>query len=217
LRAFDAVVSYGVIWTVITIAPLVLTYLSVRHLYTATAGFAIGLMALLAALPSRRQLAAAATVVIAAAAIQLATQVPLQHAALDLSRQVSDVVAQASHRAAPGDILLIDVPVKSYGTWVWGWSSPFALRPPFVPRDLTRERVVIERPGVFRQPHAWPRRGTAKRLRESTGDAWLISTVNGDVTLRKLSDDQKHVLREEGLESAESFDELIDQITAMKE
>jgi hypothetical protein len=214
-RWFHAGVFYGLVWPMLAAAPLVVTYLSLRHLYTAAAGFAIGVMALLArGLPQPRRFAAAAAVVIGLGAGQLAVVLPRYQGALERSREISATVNRAAAQAAPGDVLVLDVPRRHESMWVWAWATPFAIRPPFARQDLTRRLIVIEHPSVYRRPESWPRQGTRSRLREADGDGWLVTTVAGDVTFRQLSDDEMDQVRAEpALASPSGFEHLIDELT----
>jgi hypothetical protein len=199
-------------WPLITAAPLVVTYLAFRHLYPAAAGFAIGVVALLAEyIPGRRRFVAAAAGILALSILQLTVELPRFQYALEQSRAISVLVGDVARMAAPGDVLVLDVPGRQRNTWVWAWASPFALRPPFVDRNLTTDLVVIERPTVYRRPDAWPRKGTRSRLREAEGEGWLIAAVDGEVALRRLSNEELGAVRASPFASG-SFDALMDEL-----
>ena len=142
---------YFLIWPALTTAPLVVSYLSFRHLYVATVGFAVGAIALLARqIPSSRWFALASAGEIALYGMQLAVETPRYREALTQSREIREAVNGLAQVAAAGDVVVLDVPRRYREIWVWAWASPFALRPPFVAQDPTSKLVVIERPSVFR-------------------------------------------------------------------
>jgi len=214
-RAVRVSLFYGLLWPVLTAAPLVVTYLSFRHLYPATAGFAIGVVALLARrFPQGRSFAAAAVAAVVVGAVQLAVEMPRFRAAAEHSREISGLVEQVARTAVAGDVLVLDVHSRLGNTWVWAWASPFALRPPFVARDLPSELVVVERPLVYREPLLWPRRGTRSRLRTAEGDSWLISSRHDEVELQRLVDEPLESPRpDESLSGPAWYADLLAEIT----
>jgi hypothetical protein len=213
-RSGRVLVFYAVAWPLVTVAPLVITYLSVRHLYPATAGFALATIAALSYVRRPRVRFTAAVIVISTAAAQLGIERVSQSSALDLSRATSQAVAAAATRAARGDVLVLDVPATNGGMWVWAWASPFALRPPFTSDDLSRRMIVVERPEIYRIPGAWPRPGTTERLSEADGGGWIIAPgVEGQMSLRELSFEELASLQDRTDDSeGASFEEMLDSI-----
>lgn len=208
---------YGLVWPAITVAPLVVTYMSARHLYTATAGFVLMAIAALAqGHRTRVRLVASVAVAIAIATVQLTVERSSIEAALDRSRQIHESVVAAADRAKPGDVLLLDVPAREHGMWVWAWASPFALQPPFTDDDLTQRMIVVEPPGVYKRPTAWPRASTAERLRDATGRGWLITEGGaGSLEVRPLSADDLAPLLEEPADiNPHSFEALLEDLAA---
>jgi hypothetical protein len=206
------VLFFGLVWPALIAAPLVVTYLSFRHLYVGVAGFAVGLVALLARqVRPGAQFAAAAAAAFALCAGQLAVELPRFREAMEQSRQISALVDRVARQAAPGDVLILDVTPRDRNTWVWAWASPFALRPPFTQRNLTVDLIVLEQPRVYRSPESWPRKETAARLGKADGDGWLISTVNGELTLQQLSEHGMESLRSTPrLTGLDSFEDVVE-------
>jgi hypothetical protein len=205
---------FSLVWPAVTLAPLVITYFSRRHLYTASAGFAIGVAALLTHVwPQRRAFGVAAVSVTVVAAAQLWMGMPRWQWAQARSREISETVAELALRAEAGDVLLLDIPATYHGRWVWAWSSPFALRPPFQLQDLTRRLVVIEPPDVYHPSYFWPRAGTVPRLK-NVDAGWLISgRPDQPMMVRELSAEEVNYLRdEESLSEPEAFDRLIERV-----
>lgn len=206
---------YALMWPALTAAPLMVTYLTFRHLYPATAGFAIGVAAVLARrFPQGRGFAAVAAGVLTLCAGQLAIELPRFQAAAERSREISGLVQRVARTAEPGDVLVLDVSGRLRNTLVWAGASPFALRPPFVSRNLPSELVVVERPAVYREPLEWPSRGTSARLRAADGGGWLISAVDGELALQRLSSEALEAMRQdEALADPEMFADVVAEMT----
>lgn len=212
--AIRAALMFGLTWTVLTTAPLIVTYLSFRHLYTASAGFVIGVVSVLTHLQLRRPvLGAAYATLLLALATQLLADQRLWQEAFANSRQLRRTVARVAEHAAPGDVLLLDAPARRNNIWVWAWASPFALRPPFQQQDLTRQLIVIERPEVYRDPDAWPRDTTSERLKKLPKGAWLVwSDPDRDVMSRPLSAEEiEPFLDRSTLSDPDTFTELLEE------
>jgi hypothetical protein len=205
---------YGVAWPAVTTAPLLITYVSLRHLYTASAGIVIGVVVLLAyVLPQRRAFAIGVGILALACAAELRVGATLWRAASDRSRDVSQALGALTDLASPGDVLLLDVPERYGKQLLWAWASPFALRPPFQPHDLSARFIVVEPPEVYFAPRAWPESPALQRLRGHTGGGWVVSARPGRrVTVRRLTPESlRAALRSPLLRlgELESFDSLI--------
>jgi hypothetical protein len=147
-RVVRPLVYFGGIWLVLGIAPTIVAgYASPRHMYLASAGWAIVLgiaVEVLAAMrPARvaRAIAAvAAAGVLAAYAVILARDVRLWGVRADVSRAAVADVSRDAAAAPPGTLIIAGAPRRS-----WDFALPYALRPPFVAADVTaRARVVSD-------------------------------------------------------------------------
>lgn len=210
-----AAIFFGLAWPIVTTAPLIVTYFSLRHLYTASAGFMIGLVALMTCLfPRRRTFATCAALLVAGMVAGTAPGLRIWRASHAHSRQITDAIGQVAQRAAPGDVLLLDVPQLHDGRWLWAWATPYALRPPFQRHDLTHAFVVLESSEVHYDPEAWPPPETAARLRAARGSGWLISSrADRAVTIQQLTAESvRRIFQGEPLDAPESFDRLLSEI-----
>jgi hypothetical protein len=170
---------FGVVWYLVTTLPLMLTYPSSRHLYLASAGISVGLSAVFARLLGRRFVFAGVIAVLAlACGWQLRIAEGPWRGAGRLSKQVSESIKQVAGRASAGDLLLLNVPANNEGAFMWSFASPFALRPPFQQRDLTRDFVVLEREPVYFHPEKWAEHPSFARLRVHAGAAWIVSPMS---------------------------------------
>jgi hypothetical protein len=171
---------FGVVWYLVTTLPLMLTYPSPRHLYLASAGISVGLSAVFARLAGRRFVfAGVMAILILACGWQLRIAEGPWRGAGRLSKQVSESIRQVADKASAGDLLLLNVPANNNErAFIWSFASPFALRPPFQQRDLTRDFVVIEREPIYFYPDLWPQHPSFARLRAHAGAAWIISAMS---------------------------------------
>jgi hypothetical protein len=217
-RKARVAVFFGVVWFLVATLPLMLTYPSARHLYLASVGLSVGLSALLARLLGRRFVfGASMAVLVLACAWQLRKAEGDWRASGKLSKQVSVSIEQVADRASPGDLLLLNVPDHHESTFMWSWASPFALRPPFRQRDLTREFVVLERGPVYFNPDKWAEHPSFARMREKVGAAWIVSAMRpGTVEVIFVAPERvASVLKQPGLNLGTdgSFERLIAALT----
>jgi hypothetical protein len=192
-------VFFGPVWYVLTIGPLLVTYFSPRHLYLASAGLAVAwglLFDLLTADrgPRWRAVGAAACAVLVGACA-VALQAHNRHWN-DAARASKALAAEAQRvaRAAPaGSLVLIDAPWRTRYAYVWAWSVPFVLQPPFAEEDLTARVGVVS--------HYWayccPQEAWLADLRRQL-DAWaarpnhvyVVSVSAPDPRIRTVADER---------------------------
>jgi hypothetical protein len=146
---------FGPAWYAITIAPMVVTYSSARHLYITAAGLSIAMASLI--LPpdwggTRRR--TQTRLAMAAAALLLY--------AVASARNISTWVVNGreSHiyftsitgglQLLPRDSLVFLRAPDRYGAqWFWAWATPFALQPPFTHEDLYGKFRIVDRPEMY--------------------------------------------------------------------
>jgi hypothetical protein len=169
-RLARVAVYFLLVWIALGAAPtLVAGYASPRHMYLASAGWAIALAIGLEALwqAGRRWLRSAAIVavaaVLAAYAVQLRAVVRDWNTRAAVSqRAVADVEREALASPA-GSLIIAGVPRAS-----WEFALPHALRPPFTQVDLTSRVSVISRSSLYCCPAIQWEEYTRRTLR-----AWL--------------------------------------------
>jgi hypothetical protein len=145
---------FGALWWLLNTTPLLVTYLTARHLYLAAVGPVIAVGVLVDALWSRRRASWRIVAMLAGVGLILASGTRLQLTVGDWSEAASvsqKVVLDAERElsAAPtGSLFVLDTPPETLGsatqTWLWSWVLPFALQPPFTDVDLTERVFVIE-------------------------------------------------------------------------
>ena len=146
LRPLVRVAIYFVaVWIALGAVPtLVAGYASPRHMYLASAGWAIGIgIAVEAMLQTRlrwiRWAAAGSTAALLAAyALQLHGVVSQWRARAAVSRQAVLDVQREALAAPEGTLIVAGAPRSS-----WDFAIPHSLRPPFTETDLTRRVSVI--------------------------------------------------------------------------
>lgn len=148
---------FGLVFPIVTHLPLVVTYLSPRHLYLPGAGLAIAAGAAL----FPREAAIAGThrtpPRLALLLLLLATFVPALRqgqsdwrTASEISREARRGIEAASRELPRGALLVVaGVPAERDATLVWRFALPFALQPPFAADDIERSRTLIEVPDLY--------------------------------------------------------------------
>jgi hypothetical protein len=140
------VAYFGIIWVAIGVAPtLVAGYESPRHIYLASAGWAItvGLAAdaIWHTSPARMfrpVTVVASLLVIAVYVTQLRAVVADWGDRAEVSRRAVEDLEREVLAAPQGSLVLTGVPPRS-----WEWSLPFAARPPFTSVDLTKRATLV--------------------------------------------------------------------------
>jgi hypothetical protein len=149
------VIFFGPAWYVLTIAPMLVSYTSARHLYVTAAGLSIALASLI--LPERSaewRLTWAARVGLGVALVWLngaalaRNIVPWIENGLESQRFVATLPSLLQH-VPRGSVAIVSVPATLRQRWFWSWSLPFALEPPFQREDLYGQYRIVERPDVY--------------------------------------------------------------------
>jgi hypothetical protein len=142
---------FGPVWWAIGVAPIAVAgYASPRHVYLATAGWAIVLGIMFEMLWNVRPGLVARRAAIAAAAIVIV----FYTASLMRSIREWNTISAVSHKAvrdvrgvalsAPeGSLLIVGVPGRS-----WDWALPFSVRPPYVRTDLNQRVFIVSPRGL---------------------------------------------------------------------
>jgi hypothetical protein len=145
-RLLRAATYFSIIWIVLGIAPTVVAgYASPRHMYLASAGWAVSLgiafEVLWQAGPARVMkavAAAAAAIVLVGYLVRLAADIRLWETRSMVSRRALVDIEREALDAPPGSLIIAGVPRRS-----WDFALPHALRPPFTREDLTRRVTVV--------------------------------------------------------------------------
>jgi hypothetical protein len=171
------VAFFGVAWYAITIAPMVVTYVSARHLYITAAGVSIAMAALV--LPSaaeegrrRRARAALAGMLIALYAVAAIWNVSKWVRSGVESHGLASALARLPQSIPRGSIVLVSAPEFYREGWFWSWATPFAAQPPFTGEDLNQAFRIVERPPMYCcPPDQWwaARKAAVTMLFEATG------------------------------------------------
>ena len=189
-QAIQRLLFFGVVWYAITIAPMVVTYLSARHLYITTAGLSLVMATLvLPAYPdedSRRTRVRVAMAGILIALYMTASiwDVSTWVASGRDSRRFESAISQALQTVPRGSFVLVDAPDRHRDGWFWSWATPFALEPPFTDEDLYKMHRIIDRPWTYCCPgdQWW-------RARKATVAALLDSAAPQEVMFISFAPD----------------------------
>ncbi len=154
-HAVQRLLFFGVVWYLITIAPMVVTYVSARHLYITCAGLSIAMASLI--LPGdpveeRRRTnirPVMVGVLVALYALASTWNVSAWVASGVESQRFAAALPRLLQSVPRGSPVLVDVPESNRDGYFWSWASPFALQPPFTSEDLYDQFKIIERPAVY--------------------------------------------------------------------
>jgi len=155
------VAFFGVAWYAITIAPMVVTYISARHLYITAAGVSIAMASLVLPGPEedrrrRRTRAVVAGMLIALYAVASIWNVSNWVASGLESHRFASALARLPQSVPRGSVVLVSVPEFYREGWFWSWAMPFAAQPPFTDADLNQAFRIVERPPTYCcPPHQW--------------------------------------------------------------
>jgi hypothetical protein len=182
-----------IVWIGLAVAPtLVAGYASPRHMYLASAGWAVALGGALAVLwrarpdPLMRGLGTVcAGALLVMYGSQLWHEVQLWGVRAEVSRlAVADIEREAL--AAPqGTLIIVDAPQRS-----WNFALPHALRPPFAGEDLTRRVRVISHSSI----HCCPANVWEPYTRD-TMRAWIADPAQPPVIALRWNSDTGMVYR----------------------
>lgn len=176
---------FGLGWYLVGTLPLVITYVSARHLYLASAGVCVALaLALHALFRFRPAFALAALALAALFSHRLSQTSEPWRAAGRQSREVAHELAWVATHAQPGAAVLIDLPPQLHGAFFWEWATPFALRPPFTRAPLDTRFVILEDMATYYDWERWHQRPTFARLATITAESWLIQSSTEQPTRR---------------------------------
>jgi hypothetical protein len=145
---------FGAAWWAITITPMVVTYLSARHLYVTAAGVSIALASLV--LPGNQETQrrtnirrAMAGTLISLYAVAAVWNVAEWVASGRESQRFASAVPRLLQSVPRRSIVFVSVPEWHGAGWFWSWATPFALQPPFTTDDLYAIYRIVERPPVY--------------------------------------------------------------------
>lgn len=171
---------FGFGWFVVATLPLIVTYVSARHLYLASAGLCVAVVVALRGTWARPAWVGGVGAALAVwLAVHGAPPVRAWARAADLSAQLGRETAAWAARLPADAVVLLDAPSMLGEGYVWAWAAPFALRPPFAPTDLTAHVTFLTLPDVWYYPGQWAAQPALERLRTAPGEVWLLR-VNGE-------------------------------------
>jgi hypothetical protein len=185
-------VLFGLGWYAVATLPLIVTYISPRHLYLASAGVCIALVLVLRAFLVSRWVFLVAVAVLA---VFFGRRLPVAMRPWDDAARISGEACRELRRlepaVQPGSALLLDVPEMMRGAYVWTWAVPSVLRPPFVGRRLDEGVIVMESRGNYIDWDRWHEQPAVAALARIEKPSWLVRIVEGQPVRRIAIDPQK--------------------------
>lgn len=152
-------VFFGPVWWVLTVSPLLMTYLTPRHLYLASAGVAV-LMAVgceslwrVGRSAARGTAALLGGVLLAGQLAALLWAVAQWNDSARLSEKMVRDVEREALSAPAGTLFILGAPWRPHTPWIgtyrWAFALPFVLEPPFMSREVAARASTISRPEVY--------------------------------------------------------------------
>lgn len=162
-------------WYLLATLPLVVTYISGRHLYLASAGVCVALVVFLRGFfRARLAIGIASLVVAAALSHRLAQTSRPWHEAAQLSGAISAELRRLEPELKPGGALFLDVPEMRREVFVWVWAMPFAVRPPFMSKRWDESLTVLESREQYVDWDRWHNQPAIAALARIQGPAWVV-------------------------------------------
>jgi len=196
-------INYGLVWIAVCLAPTIVAgYASPRHMYLASAGWALALGVWVAALRDAavpRSLRIAGTglacAVLAGYGFQLRDEIARWEARAALSNQAVEDVEREARLAPPGTLIVAGAPRLA-----WDFALPHAIRPPFTAFDVTSRARVISHSSIHCCPANVWEPYTRALLRDWAADPARPPAIvlHWDLASRRLSrlgDDQDPFVR----------------------
>ncbi len=180
LEERKAAVFFGLGWYLVATLPLVVTYVSARHLYLASAGQCVALALILHGLLRWRWVFGAAVVALAIFFAQrLSVTMTPWHTAAVVSGEIARELRALEPALRAGGALFVDVPEVHEGAYVWVWAVPFALRPPFSANRIDDRVVVLEDHGHYFDNARWHEQPAIAAMQGVEQESWILQFFVG--------------------------------------
>lgn len=149
----SVVLGFGILWYLLSQAPLAFTYSSERHLYLPSVGFYVALAAWLipdSAETGRRwpHLAGVCAWVVLSGGI-LFQRTQAWGEVGEFSHQMQQGLQRLKTEVPAGSWVFVTAPDSVDGKYAWSWALPFALQPPFTQEDLYARLKILETPRLY--------------------------------------------------------------------
>lgn len=213
---------FAVGWYLVATLPLIVTYISPRHLYLASAGLCVALALVLRGLLRLRAVYAVAALALTVLyAERLSRTMQPWHEASLVSGEACRELRRLAPELRAGAPLLLDVPEMIRGAYVWTWAVPFVLRPPFVEERIDEDRVVLESRGNYVDWDRWHEQPAVAALPHATEPGWILQITETSPVRRIAVPAAKFRLPAETFAKAplkdkphESWRQLVNELTA---
>jgi len=193
-RGSSVALGFGVLWYLLTQAPLAFTYPSERHLYLPSIGFYIALAAWLipdAAEIGRRRLHVAGVFCwIALFGATLFQQTKAWGGVGEFSRGMRQGLPRLKTEVPAGSWVIVTAPDSIDRKYAWSWALPFVLQPPFTQENFYLSLNILESPLLYCCPvQGWwsrQRQQLARLLSPELPDSLELYSYRWDAQSKKL-------------------------------
>lgn len=175
-----AALFFALGWLLVATLPLLVTYVSSRHLYLASAGVCVAAALWLRGLMQRPWPFAIAALALAGLYAErlVQTTAPWRDAGR-WSSEVAREFAAVEREAKPGAAVLVDVPHTIRSAFFWEWAFPFAARPPFAREALDTKFVLLEAMPLYFDWDRWHEQPAVAKLAQVEVESWVVQMSDG--------------------------------------
>jgi hypothetical protein len=177
---------FGLVWYLISITPLLVTYLASRHLYIASMGTCVMLAVAGQWLLPKRIFWLGTLLVLTCYSIFTSQYVTESAQVSAVSTMAQQKVEELASTTAKGSVLIVEVPGTYKRDRLWAWSSPFVFEKPFYP--AAEHFNILERPeNYYTYDFAWRKIKAVKKLTATPFDGNIIYLSDqGKVKVKKI-------------------------------
>lgn len=179
---------FGVAWYLISITPLIVTYLAPRHLYIASMGTCVMLAVAGQRLLPKRVFLLVTLCLLTYYSVITSQYISQSDQVSAVSRVAKEKVEKLTLEAPKGSVLIVDIPGYYNRDRLWAWSSPFVFQKPLSAVDAEEHFHILERPeNYYTYDFAWRKIDLIKKLTKTPFDANILYLSDqGEVKLKKI-------------------------------
>lgn len=177
---------FGLAWYLISITPLLVTYLATRHLYIASIGTCVLLAVAGQRLLPKHIFWLGTLLMLTCYSIFTSQYVGESAQVSAISTMAQQKIEKLASTTAKGSVLIVEIPGAYKRDRLWAWSSPFVFEKPFYP--AAEHFNILERPeNYYTYDSAWRKIDTVKKLSETPFDGNIIYLSDqGEVKVKQI-------------------------------
>jgi hypothetical protein len=185
---YNTLLFFGIAWYLISIMPLVVTYVAPRHLYIASIGTCVMLAIAGQRLLPKRIFLLGTLILLTCYSVFTSQYVNESAQVSSISTSAQQKVDNLVSEAPKGSVLIVDIPASYNRDRLWAWSSPFVFQKPFRAVDAEEYFHILERPdNYYTHSSGWRQLDIVKKLIKTPFDGNIIYlSDDGQVKVKKI-------------------------------